>query len=268
MRFGVPLIGLAHGSRHPGVGAAVDALLAAVAGTEGVATRAAYLDLTAPDLSTVAAELAAEGHRSAVVVPLLFTSAFHATVDVPEAIAEAAAASGLQLLRADILGTGPDLEQILSDSLTDSLTDSLGEAPGDRDAAVLLYAVGSSDPEANAAVQGLADRLGRRRGQRVRAGFGTAEPRAAAVLAELLADPVGDLGEPGRGGAADRVVVLPLFLAPGLLLDSMAARAAESGVPVLAPLAERAAPVLARRYRERAGRADGQDRTGHPGRLG
>ena len=251
MRFGTPLIGLAHGSRHPGVVPAVDALLAAVADAEGVTARAAFLDLTAPDLTTVAAELAAAGHRSAVVVPLLFTSAFHATVDVPEAIAEASAASGLELFRGDILGTGPDLEQILAEVLS--------ESPGERDDAVLLYAVGSSDPAANAAVQALADRLAARRGQRVRAGFGTAEPRAAAVLAELLDDP-----EPRGRGVSGRVVVLPLFLAPGLLLDSMAARAAEFGVPVLEPLAERAAPVLSRRYRERAG----QDRAGGPDPLG
>ena len=117
----------------------------------------------------------------------------------------------------------------------DSLTGIAAEDP------VLLYAVGSSTAAANSAVGDLADRLAATRGAPVRAGFGTAPPRAGDVLAELAA-------------TADRaIVILPLFLAPGLLLDPMLALAAERDWPVLPPLAERAAPLVVRRYQDRAG---------------
>src|SRR4051812_22366031 len=91
-QVGVPVIGLAHGSRHPRGADAIEALMIAVGAAAGGPARAAYLDLAEPDLAAVVADLAAEGHRRAVVVPLLFTVAFHATVDVPEAVAEAAEA--------------------------------------------------------------------------------------------------------------------------------------------------------------------------------
>ncbi len=84
------LIGLAHGSRHARVASGVESVLAATSLLVGVETRAAYLDLTDPDLGAVAADLAATGVRRAVVVPLLFTDAFHARIDVPEAVGQAA----------------------------------------------------------------------------------------------------------------------------------------------------------------------------------
>lgn len=204
--------------------------MAAVASTEGIEARAAYLDLVEPELSAVAVDLAAAGHRSAVVVPLLFTRAFHAEVDVPQALAAATAVSGVELQLGDILGTGAELEVVLLASLAGSATDS---------DPVLLYAVGSSDAAANAAVHHLAERLSRHRSAPVRVGFGTCEPRARPVLSELEQ-------------ASGRVVVLPLFLAPGLLLDPVQAYARERRWPVVEPLAERAAPILARRYQDRA----------------
>ena len=97
-----PLIGLAHGSRHPGVGPTIEALVAAAGTMVGVPARAAYLDLIDPDLEAVATGLATEGFGRAIVVPLLFTSAFHATVDVPATVDAAARASGLHLLVAEI----------------------------------------------------------------------------------------------------------------------------------------------------------------------
>ena len=199
-----------------------------MAAAEGIPASAAYLDLTEPDLSTVALELAAADHRSAVVVPLLFTSAFHATVDVPQAIAAAATISGLDLLVASVLGTGPDVG--------DLLTGLMAEAGVTADHSVLLYAVGSSDAAANADVHALAAALSATREGGVRVGFGTAEPRASAVLAELR--------EP--------IAIVPLFLAPGLLLEPMEAMAAERGWVMTRPLAQRAASIVQRRYRDRA----------------
>jgi sirohydrochlorin cobaltochelatase len=220
----VPVIGLAHGSRHPRGAEAIEQLMRAVEELADVPARVAYLDLAQPDLTAVATELAAAGHQRAVVVPLLFTAAFHATVDVPEAVQEAAESAGIELSVADILGTGDDVLEMLDHARHD--------AGIDPQASLLLFAVGSSNPAANAAVADLAARLGVRRRTTVRAAFGTTAPRVDAVLPELT--------EP--------IAVLPLFLAEGLLLDPMRARAQEHGWRMTEPLGERAASIVRHRY--------------------
>ena len=217
---------------------AIHALLAAAAEQGGMPARGAYLDLATPDLTTVAIELGALGHRAAVVTPLLFTEAFHARVDVPDAVGEARAASGLELVVTDILGTGPDVQVVLEAGMV-----AAGVAEED---AVLLLGVGSSDEAANAAVADLAERLGRDRPGKVLAAFATRSPRPVEVL-DRLRPPV---------------AVVPLFLSPGLLLDPVAALAAERGLTMLPPLGTLAAPLLVQRHadavrRLRAGDADG-----------
>lgn len=222
------LIGLAHGSRHARVVSGVDAVLAATAALVGVPARSAYLDLTAPDLATVTANLAVAGTRTAVVLPLLFTDAFHARIDVPSAVTAAARSSGVELMLGPILGTGDDVAGVVAERLR-----AAGAA---ADEPVLLYAVGSSRPGANAAVAALAERLSGRRYGKVRAGFGTCQPRAADVLAELA------------GGADRPGTVVPLFVAPGLLLDAIAPAAAALGWRLAEPLGPLLAPVLSQRY--------------------
>ncbi len=225
------LIGLAHGSRHPGVRPTIETLMTEVAELVGRPARAAFLDLTDPDLASVAAELAAQGVESAVVVPLLFTNAFHARIDVPATVGEVAASSGLELVTAGILGTGDDIAELLLAAAHDAGID--GDVPA------VLFAVGSSDPSANAAVQELADRLTDRRDAPVLAAFGTTEPRAEAVLDELAA------AERGPGGG--RVGIIPLFVSPGLLLDPLAHLARDRGWLMSHPLGARLAPIVAAR---------------------
>ena len=220
----LPLIGLAHGSRHAEGTRSIEHLMEVVARTGPVDAVPAFLDLAEPDLLTTARGLVAAGHRRAVVVPLLFTVAFHATVDVPEAVQQAVEETGLELLVADILGTGPDVADLVRASMAGA---------GIPDAqAVLLYAVGSSNAAANDAVHDLAARVDRHRAGAVRAAFGTTEPKPAAVLPEL--------GEP--------VAVVPLFLSPGLLLDPVLRLGQEHGWTVAPPLGELAAPLVLRRY--------------------
>ena len=99
----VPVIGLAHGSRHAQGAEAIERLMAALDAPDRPA-RHAFLDLAEPDLNAVVGEAAAAGHRRIVVVPLLFTVAFHATIDVPQAVVRAAAEhAGVELEVADIL---------------------------------------------------------------------------------------------------------------------------------------------------------------------
>ena len=218
------LIGLAHGSRHAEGTRSIEQLMRVVGQTGSLTAEPAFLDLADPDLGTVARRLVDAGHRRAVVVPLLFTVAFHATVDVPEAVQEAVAETGLELLVADILGTGPEVE--------DLVRTSMAAADIDPTDSVLLFAVGSSNPAANDAVHNLAARLDRHRPGAVRAAFGTTSPRAAEVLPELAAP----------------VAVVPLFLSPGLLLDPMTTLTAERGWTMAPPLGDLAASLVLRRY--------------------
>jgi sirohydrochlorin ferrochelatase len=198
--------------------------MAAVAEQTGIITLPAYLDLAEPDLGGAARQLADAGHASAVVVPLLFTEAFHATVDVPETVRSVTESVSLQLIVTDILGTGDDVAQLLRECMASRGID-------DR-AAILLFAVGSSRPGANEAVVDLATRLaGDRRGP-VRAAFGTCYPGIADVM-DALPDPV---------------AVVPLFLTDGLLLGPVRELASQRGWQMAEPLGERAAELVRLRY--------------------
>lgn len=216
------LVGLAHGSRHPDVTTSISRLMEATQELSGgaVSTVAAYLDLTDPDLMTVARDLAARGVRRAVIVPLLFTQAFHATVDVPEAVKAAAAASGLELQVAPILGTGPDVQTVVHASIA---------AAGIADSApILLFSVGSSDEAANDAVADLARRVGEDRETPAAAAFGTRPPRPSTLLADLGAD----------------AAIVPLFVSSGLLLDPLISESADQGRVMAPPLQNLVAPLL------------------------
>jgi sirohydrochlorin cobaltochelatase len=198
--------------------------MAAVAEQAQIPAVPAYLDLAQPDLGAAARQLADAGHTTAVVVPLLFTEAYHATIDVPETVGDVAESLPLQLVVADILGTGDDVARLLAQSMED--------ADIDDHSSVLLFAVGSSKLEANKAVFDLAARLARGRRQPVRACFGTCAPGVADLLDEV--------GEP--------VAILPLFLAEGLLLTPVRALAAHRGWRIATPLGERAAELVRQRY--------------------
>jgi sirohydrochlorin cobaltochelatase len=198
--------------------------MTAVAEQAKITAMPAYLDLAEPDLGAAALQLAHAGHTTAVVVPLLFTEAFHATVDVPETVREVVQTLPLELVVADILGTGDDVAGVLRESLD--------EAGIGNDSSVLLFAVGSSSPAANEAVVDLAARLAEGRRNPVRACFGTCPPRVTDVL-EGLPEPI---------------AILPLFLAEGLLLSQVRELAAQRGWQVAEPLAERAADLVRQRY--------------------
>jgi sirohydrochlorin cobaltochelatase len=198
--------------------------MAAVAEQAHIPALPAYLELAQPDLAAAARQLADVGHPMAVVVPLLFTEAYHATIDVPETVRNVAGSLPLQLVVADILGTDDDVARLL--------VQAMDEAGIDDQASVLLFAVGSSKPEANEAVSDLAARLGRGRSRPVRACFGTCAPGVADVL----------------DGLDGPIAILPLFLAEGLLLSHVRALAAQHGWRIASPLGERAAGLVRQRY--------------------
>jgi sirohydrochlorin ferrochelatase len=198
--------------------------MAAVAEHAKLTAVPAYLDLAQPDLSAAVRRLAEAGHTRAVVVPLLFTEAYHATIDVPQTVGDVAASLPLQLIVADILGTGDDVADLLRQSMV---------AAGITDrSSVLLFAVGSSNPAANQAVVGLAARLADGRHGLVRACFGTSRPGVLDVL----------------DGLPEPVAALPLFLADGLLLAPLRTLALQRGWQMAEPLGERAADLVQKRY--------------------
>lgn len=198
--------------------------MTAVAEQAQITAVPAYLDLAEPDLGAAVRQLAEAGHATAVVVPLLFTEAYHATVDVPETVGDVAGSLRFELVVAEILGTGDDVAQLLRRSMAEA---GIGD-----DSSVLLFAVGSSKPEANAAVFDLAARLAAGRRSPVRACFGTCAPG--------VADVVGGLPEP--------IALVPLFLAEGLLLSPVRTLAAQHGWRIAEPLGEHAADLVRQRY--------------------
>jgi sirohydrochlorin cobaltochelatase len=218
------VIGLAHGSRHSEGSRGIERLMAAVAEQAKITALPAYLDLAEPDLGGAVRQLAQDGHTRAVVVPLLFTEAYHATIDVPEAVREVATSLPLELIAADILGIGDDVAEVLRHSM-------VGAGIGEHDS-VLLFGVGSSHPAANQAVVDLAARLAAHRSGQVRACFGTCQPGVLEVL----------------DGVPEPIAIVPLFLAEGLLLSPVRALASERGWRVAEPLMERAAPLVRHRY--------------------
>jgi sirohydrochlorin cobaltochelatase len=198
--------------------------MGAVADRANITTVAAYLDLAEPDLSAAARKLADAGHTTAVVVPLLFTEAFHATVDVPKTVRDVGGSLPLDLAVADILGTG--------DEVADLLRESMVAAGIDDQSSVLLFGVGSSKLAANEAVFDLAARLAAGRPGLVRACFGTCPPGVADVL----------------DGLPEPVAIVPLFLSEGLLLSPVRELASQYGWRMAEPLGERAAHLVQRRY--------------------
>lgn len=227
------LITLSHGSRHPAAAPHVEALTRAAGELAGVPAMAAHLEFNEPTLEAVAQEMAQRGERDAVVVPLLFTEGYHQRVDVPAAINGASASTGLPLRRARGLGTGEDMAQLLA-----------AQVPAGADK-VVVYSVGSSDEQANAAVAYLARRVGELTGCEAEAAYATRDARDAHASRSENRN---------RGASSQSEVVVPLFVSPGLLLDRLAPQSDNPSTPqrrtVLPPLGEALANIVSQRFQE------------------
>ncbi|MHA6618654.1 sirohydrochlorin chelatase [Pseudonocardia sp. DLS-67] len=216
------LVAVAHGSRDPRSAATVAALVDEVRRQRpGLDVRLSFLDLSAPRLPDVLDAVAADGHRSAVVVPLLLGHAFHARVDVPGAVTQAAARlPGLDITVSPVLGGHPGLSRAALGRLS-----AVAGPLHDPGLGVVLAAIGSSHAPANAAVAdvvaGWTRRFGWHGGS---AAFATTTPTVSDAVAAL------------RAGGAHRVAVAQWILAPGLLPDRIVRDAASAGAPVAAAL--------------------------------
>lgn len=237
-----PLVAVAHGSRDPRSAATVAALLDVVrARRPDLDVRAAFLELSAPRLPDVLSALAAEGHRNAVIVPLLLGSAYHARVDLPALVSEAHAR--LPRLSVSVSGVlGPD-EPLPSGAGTVSavalrrLTEA-GASLDDPSLGIVLAGAGSSHAPANAVVASVAAVWARRFPVAgVRAAFASlADPSVPAAVAALRAE------------GARRIAVASWFIAPGRLPDKVAALAGADALVAqpLGPAPELAAVVVDR----------------------
>jgi sirohydrochlorin ferrochelatase len=227
------LVAVAHGSRDPRSAATVHELLDVVrALAPSVDVRGSFLDLSVPLLGDVLRGVYADGHRSAVVVPLLLGKAFHARVDVPSAVADACL-PGLDVTISDVLGPDPRLESAALRRLA-----SVGVRSRDRTLGVVLAGAGSSHAPANALVSSIAARWAAGSGWAgVTAAFASAaQPDVPTAVARL------------RARGARRIAVASWFLAPGFLPDRVARLAGGDAIiaPPLGPDPEVAELVLHR----------------------
>ncbi len=242
-----PIICLAHGSRHPQADQAVFEIAERISASTGLPAFAAFLDFHPATLTTVAHRVVAAGYSEAVVVPLLFTQAFHARFDVPAAIAEAVesidatSSAGLTLHLTEGLGTGADMEELVADFTAQYLAEVpaiAGTASADAVAGSIdklaLYSVGSSQPGANEAVAEFAGRVGARLNMRSTRAFvatGDNPGRDTEALLEF---------------ADERTVTVPLFVSPGLLWDKAKIRM-PNGRKCTRHLGDAVAPVVINR---------------------
>lgn len=231
------LVALAHGSRDPRSAATVKALVEEVRRLRpDLRIETAFLGLSKPSFGTTVDKLVRAGFDEIVVVPLLLTEAYHAKVDVPEAVAEAMTRhSGLRIRATSVLG----LEASFLDVLDVRMREALKESRVRELDALVLASAGSSDPLANQSVARLARQWGARHKLPVTAAFASAAPPATGEAVRAF-----------RAQGRRHIAVASLFLAPGQLPERATELALEAGaVAVSEPLGahpEVARTILAR----------------------
>jgi sirohydrochlorin ferrochelatase len=218
------VVALAHGSRDPRSARTIREIVATTKQMRpDLRIEPAFLDHARPGLDAVVDRLAAKGIREIVVVPLLLTSAYHARVDVPAAVAAAEARhDGVAVRAAQVLGTDASLLGVLDKRLREALrTARVRELD-----ALVLASAGSSDPRSNAVVARLARLWGARHHLPTSVAFASASPPST-----------GEAIREWRRQGRRHVAVGSLFIAPGLLPDRAAELAVEAGaVAVSEPL--------------------------------
>jgi sirohydrochlorin ferrochelatase len=216
MRFArlvTSLILAAHGSADPRSAASAHEVAHTIRMMRrDVDVRVAFCEQNSPNLRDV---LPAAG-RHAVVVPLLLADAYHARVDIPALIGQ----SGTDARQADVLGEDDRLIAVLRQRLTHA-----GVSPLDPYVGVLVTAVGSSRPQANARTTSVADYLVQHTKWTATTAFATGPHPTMAEAAGIL-----------RERGATRLVIAPWFLARGRITDRIAEYARAQRILMAAPL--------------------------------
>lgn len=207
------LVLAAHGSADPRSAASAHEVAHTVAMLRrGVDVRVAFCEQNFPNLRDVLTGC----RRNAVVVPLLLADAYHARVDIPALIAQ----SGADAVQAGVLGEDDRLVAVLRQRLTHA-----GISQLDPDVGVLVTAVGSSRPQANARTALVADDLVAHTRWTATTAFATGPQPTLPQAAEVL-----------RRRGAKRLVIAPWFLAHGRITDRITEYARAEGMPMTEPL--------------------------------
>lgn len=214
------LVLTAHGSADPRSAANARAVAGRVARLRpGLDVRVAFCELTRPTLADALSQGAGEVLGEAVVTPLLLADAYHARVDIPAQIARSGAGSRVRC--APVLGEDDRLVSVLRERLAE-----LGVSPLDRTIGVVVVAIGSSRPAANASTAAVASKLtAGTRWKGVTTAFATRPESSLTSAVERL-----------RARGARELVIAPWFLAPGRLPDRVRTFADGAGIAMAAPL--------------------------------
>ncbi len=175
--------------------------------------RVAFCEQIAPNLAAVLADL----RGPAVLTPMLLADAYHARIDIPAMVA----ASGAHVLQAPVLGEDPALLAVLRQRLAEA-----GVSRYDGHVGVIVAAVGSSNPIANAHTASVASALA----------AGTEWVGARIALATRPQPSLAEATLRLRSAGARRIVIAPWFLAPGVITDRVAEFAAAQGIAMAEPL--------------------------------
>lgn len=204
------LVAVAHGTRDAAGRKVVADLLDDVRrGMPGVDVITAWLELVNPGLHEVMAGM----EQPAVVVPLLLSTGYHVSIDVPSA----ATLSGAAVHVAAPLGPDRNLARAMTARLR-----AAGALPGDG---VVLAAAGSTDPAGLADVEQAAAFLRSEWGPQVTFAYlSAAGPDVPAAVEHL------------RQTGARRVCVAPYLLAPGRFSRRVMDLAAATGATTVAPV--------------------------------
>jgi sirohydrochlorin ferrochelatase len=222
------LVAVAHGSRDPEESRTVRALLERVRALRpGLPLRLGHIELSEPLLSETLAALRGE----VVLVPLLLGRGYHVKHDLPEALAAAAHLAGRI---AAPLGPHPLLAEALHSRLVEA------GFRGNRQAAVVLAAAGSRDPDSAADASRTAALLS------ARLGGLPVVPAVASAGGPSVTEAVRVLAAEGT----HRVAVAMYFTAPGRFAAQCASAA--PWVAAAAPLGdhEAMARLVLHRYDE------------------
>lgn len=208
------LVLTAHGSADPRSAATARSIVECVRRLRpALDARVAFCEQNSPNLRDVLATLR---DRTSVVVPLLLADAYHARVDIPEMIAE----SGADVRQAGVLGEDDRLIHVLRQRL-----EHAGVSRLDAGVGILVTAVGSSRPAANARTATVARELTLTTRWSATTAFATGpQPCLAEAAAEL------------RDSGATRLIIAPWFLAHGRITDRVANFALAQDIPMSAPL--------------------------------
>lgn len=262
---GAPVAVLAwHGTRAAAGRADTAALTAAVrAALPGVVVRRAYVDaqVQTPTLSDVLAEVLADRHTHAVVIPVFLAAGYHVCNDIPAAVAPwAGRVTVTSHLGVTSCGQ-PDSELVRGlcaavDSVTGSVAGAAPAAAADTPRAVLLVSAGSTVPGAAAQMRRLAAAVGTHYPQSAVHACDLADGERAVTMHIRALQEGAQTGQHGRAAPTGAVAVVPVVLARGYFSARIIQVAQRAGTAVVlapllghAPAATHVVRALASRYR-------------------